>query len=88
MRYPCKYCMKWFRGNYIKLHMMRHMGTLPHVCKICAKQFPFNSNLKVHFRRKHGFEWSIGNWTATGIGNKESRLSVCLEVMVHTLIYQ
>lgn len=56
MRYPCKYCMKWFRGNYIKLHMMRHMGTLPHVCKICAKQFPFNSNLKVHFRRKHGFE--------------------------------
>jgi hypothetical protein len=61
MRYLCKYCMKWLRGHYIKLHMMRHVGTLPHVCKICAQQFAFNSNLKVHFRRKHGFECSIGN---------------------------
>lgn len=61
MRYLCKYCMKWLRGYYIKLHMMRHMGTLPHVCKICAKQFAFNSNLKLHFWRKHGFEYSTGN---------------------------
>jgi len=56
MRYPCKYCMKWLRGNYIKLHMMRHMGTLPHVCKICAKQFAYNSNLKLHLWRKHGLQ--------------------------------
>jgi hypothetical protein len=52
-RYPCKFCNKWLRGNYIALHMMKHMGTLAHVCNICAKQFAFNSNLKVHQQRMH-----------------------------------
>jgi hypothetical protein len=55
-RYPCKFCKKLLGGSYIKLHMMKHLGTLPHVCKICAQQFAFISNLKVHLRSKHGFE--------------------------------
>lgn len=56
LRYPCKFCKKWLRGNYIKLQMMKRMGTLPHVCKICAKQYAFGSNLKAHYRQVHGLE--------------------------------
>jgi hypothetical protein len=55
-RYPCKLCNKSLRGSYMALHMMMHMGTLAHICQFCAKQFPFKSNLKVHYRRVHGIE--------------------------------
>lgn len=52
-RYSCDFCNKKLTKHYLKRHMLYHTGSLPYTCTVCSRQFPFNSNLRLHYQRKH-----------------------------------
>lgn len=78
-RYSCDFCKKKLTKHYIRLHMQYHTGSLPYTCTVCSRQFPFKSNLRLHYKKVHRMkQFMRENADGTDTLNTGTRLTVYL----------